>query len=310
MLGGMKPRWSSASFLQYFGALVAVPAGLALLSLLEENHGTAALLVVSLLALAGVAVLAESLRRRGEALLAGLLSVLAVLVVAVAAGSFVDLVGLAPDDPRESASFFQEGLGLGVLLVELAVLAAAFHARRRFAFPFHSLVIAAVLWYLVVDLLEGAVGGGNTATAILVLLVGLVYVTLAGARDQPEHDPAAFWLHVVGGLSVLGAVVWFWHESPLDWLLVLLVSLALVELAARLDRSSYAVLGALGLVAGTTYYVVRWFADVPFLPFLEPRGDDPPAWGPALAYLGLGAVSLVLGWLVARRRRLAGVAVD
>lgn len=289
--------------LQYLGMLVALGSLLALLAIAEQDHGRGGLLLASAVALAATGALAEALRRRGEWLPAGLVSVVAVLMFGTVVGTIVDLLGLFPDDAPDESGFFTEGFPFGVLILEVAVMAAALYARRRFAFPFHTFVFAAALWYPVMDLLEGVVGGGNTGTAVLAILVGLGFVAAGAANDEPEHDPSAFWLHLVGALSVGGGIVWFWHDSAGESLLVMLVSLAYVLAARRWARSSYAVLGALGLAAATTYFVERWFSEETFIPFVQPEGDNPPDWGRPLMYLLLGVVYMLLGWLVGPRRR-------
>ena len=131
------------------------------------------------------------------------------------------------------------------------------------------------------DLLEGLLGGGNSATAILALLVGLVFVCVGAAYDGGGHHPYAFWLHVVGGLSVGGGILWFWHEHTWEWLLVLIVSLVYIAVARSLGRSSYAVLGALGLAGTATYFIEKWFSLGSLVPFFPAEPEERGQVGPA-----------------------------
>ena len=87
-----------------------------------------------------------------------------------------------------------------------------------------------------------------------------MFVLIGAAYDGGGHHPYAFWLHVVGGLSVGGGILWFWHEHTWEWLLVLIVSLIYIAVARSLGRSSYAVLGALGLAGTATYFIEKWFS--------------------------------------------------
>jgi hypothetical protein len=231
---------------------------------------------------------------------AGLLAVVAVFVWGLLVGSFLDLIGWLPDP--DAGSFFNEGLALDVMLLEALVLAGGGYALRRFRFPLLVLPLAAVSWYAAVDLLEGVLGGGNTATALLALAVGLFFVLFATALDNGGHHPYAFWLHVVGGISVGGGVLWFWHEHTWEWLLVMLVSLVYIAVSRALGRSSYAVLGAAGLFGTATYFIERWFSLGTLVPFFEADPGDFDKWGRPLVYLVLGAVFVVLGLLVDRRR--------
>lgn len=98
-------------------------------------------------------------------------------------------------------------------------------------------------------------------------------------------------------------------EGNLGWVLVGLVSLAYVAAAYALARSSFAVLGALGILATTTYFTLDGFALITgLLPFgpsgFEEDGLEP--WQTALAFVAAGLVIVGLGRaenrITARRR--------
>ena len=297
----LKPTWRSATFLQYLGAVFALGSLGAFFTVAQDEHGTFGLFGWSLLALALLVALAVGAEQRGEAVVAGLLSFIAVFCWAVLLASLFD--GLGFDLAPNAAGFFNGGLGLDTIVLELLVLGGAGYALGRFRFPLLVLPIAAVSWYAVMDLLEGLLGGGNTATALLAILIGLVFVLIGAAYDGGGHHPYAFWLHVVGGLSVGGGILWFWHEHTWEWLLVLIVSLIYIAVARSLGRSSYAVLGALGLAGTATYFIERWFSLGSLVPFFPAEPDSADKWGRPLVYLALGAVFIVLGLLVERGRR-------
>jgi hypothetical protein len=297
----LKPVWASSTFLQYLGAFFALGALLALFGVMQDEHGSGGLFGWSILVLAIVLVLAAGAEQRKEPIVAGLLAFIAVFCWAVLVVSLFDALGfeLAPNQD----SFFNGGLGLDTILIELLVIGVAAYALARFHFPLIVLPLAAVVWYGIMDLLEGILGGGNTATALLAILVGLMFVLVAAGIDGGGHHPNAFWLHVVGGLSVGGGILWFWHEHSWEWLLVLIVALLYIAVARGLGRSSYAVLGALGLVGTATYFIEKWFSFGQLVPFLPPsESDTADKWGRPLVYLGLGAAFVALGILVERRR--------
>lgn len=295
----VRPVWSSSTFLQYLGTVVGVAALAGLFGVLRGDHGSGGLLLASAVVLSLSAAGATATRRAGEPLTGGLFAVVAVVVWGVFVSALLDLIGVLPA-PDESA-FFNEGLAFGAIVVEAAVVAAAAVALRLFSFPLLVLPLAAAVWYAVMDLLEGVFGGGNTATALLALVVGGCFVLAALGSDAGGHSPYAFWLHVVGGLSVGGAVLWFWHERAWEWVLVALVSLAFVRAARSFRRSSYAVLGAAGLVAAATSFSEKWFS-LSLLSLVGLRPTEADEWGAPLVYLVLAAALVVLGLLVGRRR--------
>ena len=298
----LKPTWASSTFLQYLGTLFALGSLGSLFTVLQDEHGTGGLLGWSVLALLLLVVLAEAAKRRRQPIVAGLGALVAVLCWAVVAGSLLEVLSfdLLPD--TESSKFFGRGLGADTIVLEGLVFAGAALALARFRFPLLVLPLAAVAWYAAVDLLEGVLGGGDSATAILALLVGLVFVAVAAALDVGEPHPYAFWLHVVGGLSVGGGILWFWHEHTWEWLLVLVVSLGYIAVSRALGRTSYTVLGAIGLAGTATYFIERWFSLGSLVPFFPAEPEDVDKWGRPLVYLALGAAFVVLGIAVERRR--------
>jgi hypothetical protein len=302
----LKPTWRSATFLEYLGTVFALGSLGAFFTVAQDEHGTWGLLGWSALVLALLIVLAVSAESRGEPVVAGLLAFIAVSCWAVVAWSLLD--GLGFELFPGGDSLFNKGLALDTILLELLVIGGAGYALSRFRFPLLVVPIAVVSWFAVLDLLEGLLGGGNTATAILAILVGFVYVLIGASYDGGDHDPYAFWLHVVGGLSVGGGILWFWHEHTWEWLLVMIVSLVYIAVARSLGRSSYAVIGAIGLAGTATYFIEKWFSLGSLVPFFEADPDGADKWGRPLVYLALGAVLIVLGILVERGRPAAPAA--
>jgi hypothetical protein len=154
-----------------------------------------------------------------------------------------------------------------------------------------------------VDVLGEIFGGGDDAHAVAVILVGLGFVALGRSMDAGGPSPRAFWLHLVGGVSVGGGVLWFLHTEDWHWVIVALVALAYISAARVLLRSSYAVLGAIGLTAVASYFIEKWFSLTSLVPFLAAAPEDVDEWGRPLVYLALGVVLVALGLLVEWRRR-------
>jgi hypothetical protein len=298
----LKPTWTSSTFLQYLGTAFAIGSLASFFSAVQDEHGNWVLAGASLVGLVVVLALALVAQQRKEPIVAGLLGVVAILCWAVLTGSLLSIIGfdLARDVADER--FFNSGLAFGMLLLELLVIAGSAIVLTLFRFPLIVLIIAVVAWYAVMDLLEGVLGGGDTWTAILALLLGLVFVAVAAATDAGGANPYAFWLHVVGGLSVGGAFLWFWHEHTWQWLLILAISLVYIAVARVLERSSYAVLGAVGLAGTATYFIEKWFSLGSLVPFFPSEPESVDKWGRPLVYLALGAVFVALGVLVGLSR--------
>jgi hypothetical protein len=142
-------------------------------------------------------------------------------------------------------------------------------------------------------------GGDWSATVTLVF--GLMAMLVGVSADRVY----GFWVHVVAGLTIGGALLSFSHTSDTDWILIGLASLLYVVIASGLGRSSYAVLAAVGLLLTTTHFVDKWFV-TPFIPFISgfDSSGSSQAWAAALMYAGYGLVLMLLGLWLARQRGL------
>lgn len=289
----LRPRWSSQSALVYIGAFVVLIATSALLGILGDLHGEGALVGYSALA-CGLAIgLALGLQEQERAVAAGVLATLAVLFFAVLVGTVESLIGILDAELGD----YQPGS----LLLEAATIGAALVALRRFRAPLLVLPIAATVWITLADL--GSALSWGEAGEVLSLVAGVLLIMAGLAVDREQREPYGFWLHAVGGVA-FGAGVLSLVEGDFGWVLVGLLSLGYVATAYRLERSSYAVLGALGIVATTTYFTLNGFSLVSaFLPFgsgeIE-EGLEP--WQTALSFVAAGLGIVLLGLLHDRLR--------
>jgi hypothetical protein len=282
----LRPRWSSASALVYLGGFVILGATSALLGTLGEDHGDWAVVGYSALAVLLALGITQWLAQSGRAVAAGVLATLAVIFFAIFVGSIENVIGILDAELGDYQA--------GSLIVELATIAASLVALQRFRAPLLVLPITVTLWFALIDL--GSLSSGDVFGEILLVLVGLALIVAGIAVDRAGREPYGLWLHVVGGLSLGGGVLSL-VEGDLAWAFVGLLSLAYIGAAYLLARSSYAVLGTIGILAVTTYFTLDGFSILgAFLPFgsgqIE-KGLDP--WQIALSFVAAGLVIVVLG---------------
>ena len=287
----LRPRWSSESALVYIGAIVALFATTSLLGILSEDHGDAALVGYSALATAAALALALALQHTGRLVAAGVLATLAVVFFAVFAGALETLIGILDDFGNNDWTF-------GRFLLELLTIVAALVALRRFRAPLLVLPVALVFWFALVDI---------GPEEVMSIVAGVVLVAAGHAVDRAGREPFGFWLHLVGGLAFGGGVLAL-VDGNAGWILVGVLSVAYVLGAYTFSRSSYAVLGAIGILATTTHFIQDGLAFVGvFVPVEigDPNGGIDP-WQIALYYVGAGLLILGLGLLGDRFARLHG----
>jgi hypothetical protein len=288
---GLRPAWSSTSFLLYTGAFAVAGSLGILLATLGEMHGSIALVGWSALFLALLLASAVAARHRAQHVLAGLSAFVAVGSFGVLLGSLLDAIGLADDvDP------FDRDFELAPLLIEAAVLVAALAAARAFRLPLLVLAASAAKVVLVLDTTAGIFGlGGWVATAAL--LLGLAELGIALALEGGDRRSWAFWKHVSAALLIGGAAIWFLDGGDVGWVLIGLAALGYVALARSFGRSVWAVMGAVGLFLATTHFVDESYALVSAIPFYFPseEGGGIELWQTALVYTALGVVYALLG---------------
>lgn len=287
-----KPVWKSSSFLVYLGGLTVLGAAMAALGYLAASYGHAAFAGWALLVLAVLYGIATAFKRRDRWVAAGIFAYASVLAWGVFVGALWVWFGWLSLHDAPHLPF--KGFSVARLSLELLILVAAIDDRRRFRFPFITSLIVLFGWLFVTDFISG----GGSWSAVVTLVVGLAYALAGGSSERPS----AFWLNLAGGLLIGGSLLYWWHGGDWRWALIAVASLVYVATAHRTNRSSWAVLGALGLLAATSHYAAEWSHDnrgisvVPFASFGF-RG-----WVPPLVFAFTGFLLVTLGLMVARRR--------
>ncbi len=247
----------------------------------------------SLLVWIVLSAIATTSLARGERIVAGLFALAGVVAFAAFVGALWTWFGWL-SHPVQSSAF--RGFHLGKLTLELLTLAAAVVAARRFRFPLLVLPVVAVTWFFVTDLVSG---GGNWS-AVVTLVVGLIYLMVGLTIDGGPRRPYGFWVHAAAGATMGGSLVFFWHHGNWKWALIAVASVVYVRLAAATGRSSWAVLGAGGLLAAAGHFASEW-SHRPLL-FSEQSSASARAWVPSLVFAVTGFLLVLLGLWVSRRR--------
>jgi hypothetical protein len=288
----VRAPWTSASFLLYAGGITILLATGALLTVLGNDYGHAAFVGWSALAFVVLLDLAVGFRAARRPLAAGLFSVPAVVALAVLVGALEEWAGWLAHTSGPFAGFH-----VSHFVIELTLVFGAVVARHIFRFPLLVLISAGAGWFFVTDLLSN---GGNWS-AVVTLFYGFVAM-LAGLGADRIYG---FWVQVVAGVTIGGALLTFWHSSDFDWIMIAIASVLYILLGSGIGRSSYAVLGAAGLFLVTTHFVFKWFVSFNISFFSEERESSQP-WAAALSYAVYGLVLMLLGVWIAHRRGESG----
>ncbi|HZC31016.1 MAG TPA: hypothetical protein VE261_05815 [Gaiellaceae bacterium] len=273
-----KPTWNTSSFLLYAGGLTVLGAAIGALGYLSGNYGSGALTGWALLVLVVLYLLAHRLKSQGRWIAAGVFAFTSVIAWGIFVGTAWHWFGWL-DSPGKFNHFSFARLSL-----EFLILVSAWDDRKRFDFPFISLITTVVGWFFVIDLITA----GGTWTVVVTLFVGLVYLLVGVAGDSPS----AFWFHLVGGALIGASLLHWWHSTDTDWALISAAALIYVWIGYATKRSSWAVYGAFGFLGATLHYLLgQGSATGPF-------GISVPSisgWSPSVAFACLGFWLVLLG---------------
>jgi hypothetical protein len=293
----IRPRWTTWTFLLYAGGFTILGAAFAWLSYFSATSGKAGYVAWALLVFGVLAAVAERFRRTGHPITAGLFAFAAVATFVALVGALWTWFGWL--------SYGSSGFGgfhLSRLLAELLWVAATLVTLARFRFPLLVSQFTLASWLIVTDMLSG----GGDWSAVVTLLVGFCFLGAALLVDLGSTRPYGFWLHVAAGLLIGGSLIFLLHHGTFEWTLIAIASVVYVGLAELFARSSWAVLGALGLLIVAGQFSLEWTHIRVSL--LEPQGAGGRAWVPPLVFGGAGVLLVLLGLLAARRReRLSAV---
>jgi hypothetical protein len=243
----------------------------------------------------------------GHRVTAGLFALTAVVSVVVFVGSLLNWFGWL-DNP----DFAFSGFDLARFFLELLTIVASAFALAIFRFPLLVLVLAASTYFFVADLISN----GGDWTAIVSILIGLVFLAAAVGIDLGESSYYGLWLHVAAGLGIGGGLLWFFHDGDVDFIVVAVLALAYMAIGDGLARSSWIVLGAWGLLQTAEHFAAKWSSvgDVlfflfpfPLFPFqdasFEEESTSAHEWVGPLVFVAAGLLFMSVALFLARRRR-------
>jgi len=288
------PRWAAWTFLVYAGGFVALGATTGWLQYIASRSNGAASAGWALLVFAMLAAVAANLKRSDHPVAAGVLAFVAVVAFVAFVGSVWDWFGW------NTSATSLSGFHVSRLLLELIWFAAAMVALRRFRFPLLAAQVLLAGWLFVADLISN----GGDWSAVVTLFVGLAYLAVAFAVDAGPSRPYGFWLHVGAGLAIGGSLLWFWHGGDVEWTLIVIASLSYVFFSQLVSRSSWAVLGAAGLLLAATHFTLEW-THVQVV-FFNGGSASARAWVPPLVLTCLGFLLVALGLMISRRDAQVG----
>jgi hypothetical protein len=293
----IRPRWAPWSYLLYAGGFVLLGAAVALLGFFSSHYGAFKYAVLSFVVFAGFAFVARSLRRDGgHPIAAGLFAFTSVTLFGAFLLALYSWFGWLDFGTSAFAGF-----NLARLSFVLFTLVAAIVALRLFRFPLLMLAIVQLTWFFFTDLISG----GGDWSAVVTFAIGLAFLFWARVVDGGPNRPYGMWLHVGAGLTIGGSLLWFLHHGHFEWALIAVAGVLYIKLADAFDRASWAILGSIGILAAATHFASSFSHASVSRTGVSSGGSR--GWVPSVVFGIAGALLLVLGGLLASRRRAGSV---
>jgi hypothetical membrane protein len=269
--------------LWYFGAFALGFAVYELIETIPSSQSGLWILITAVAFIAGFALAAAVLLRRGWWVPGGLAAALAVAVFPAVAVAFLELVGVWPEhpllEPLRTFSAYTFGVGIATALVGIGTW---WLTRFPFVLAVACAAILSSAQLLTPCFEEGPSGGERAATA---LVIGAVLFVVGVFADAFGHRREAFWFEVFGLFSLAGGLVYLTvapdGDAQRGWVPMLLGGAFLLVAAAPVGRASWAVYGVLGAYAAVVHYLVK--------------GLNERRWPFALALIALALGIVALG---------------
>ncbi|MBF0162149.1 MAG: DUF2157 domain-containing protein [Magnetococcales bacterium] len=296
-----RPSLRGAHILYYLGGMLAIGALSLFMTLGWELFGGWGLCAIAVTMGGGtLALTGWLLERKGQAIPAGILLALTVVLVPLAIyGLQVGLGWWAESVPYRD---YHTHIDWRWLMMELGTLAVGLLLLWRFRLPFAVMPVAVTLWYMSMDLLPFLMGGAPWdrelgSTISLLFGLAMIFVALWVEWHTRSDQDFAFWLYLFGVISFWGGLSL--QRSDHEWgrFLYFCLNAAMVLLGGLLVRRVFVVFGGLGMIGYLFHLSHKVFADSRLFPFV-------------LVGMGLGLIYLGLLWqrheatVVARCQRL------
>jgi len=279
------PRWSTWTFLVYASGLTTLVALEGWWTYFASTWGAGGFTAASLGLFAVAALVALVLLRTEHRVSAGVFAFVAVAAFVAFLSALWKWLGWNGASNTDTFA----GFHVTRLLLVLLWLVVALVALAVFRFPLLLVQVIFAGWLFVTDFVSN--GGGWSA--VVTLFLGICLLGAAVAFDDGPSRVYGFWLHVGAGVLIGGSLLWFWHGGNVDWALIAIVAVLFIAFADVVGRSSWAVLGTVGLLMAATHFTLAWTRIQLF--FFNSGNETVRGWVPPLVLTCTAFVLLVLG---------------
>lgn len=281
-------QFRATHILFYLGGSIAMSAMSLFMTLGWQSFGGLGIFLIACAYALGACVLADWLLwRKQQPVPAGLLGALAVTMVPLAIYGLQEHLGYWSNLHGQYRDFHRY-IDWRWLMMELGTLIFGVLLLWRYKLPFMVMPLAAVCWYLSMDLTPFLFQDEDISWHLrqqVSMVVGLLMLLLAFWIDiRTRHTlDFAWWLYLFGLMAFWGGLSI--QNSDSEWAKFgyCLINLTLIALGGILGRRMFAIFGGIGISGYLGYLAWDLFQDSMLFPFI-------------LSFIGFAIMWLGLRW--------------
>lgn len=264
-------KFDLSHILYYIGAFIVISAMSWFLGTGWEKFGGQGILIISLIYIAIFITLGTYLWNKTPFKVpGGLFITLAVCMIPLAIYGFQHYTGFwILNEPGNYQDFYYWIKGKWFLM-ELGTIVGSLVALWYFRFPFLTVPLFFVLWFMSMDITPLLFGENFQSDTYLKmsLYFGLALLIIAYLIDQRTQEDFAFWGYFFGMLAFWGGLSLLESDSEVERFAYLLINFILIILSVLLQRTVFLVFGTIGVFGYIASLFSRYFYESTFFPFV------------------------------------------
>lgn len=262
------PKLDLTYVLYYFGALVIIAAMLWFVSNTWDSLGGPEITAIALGYIAAFLGLASTLWHKKEFKVPGGLSAtVAVCLIPLFVYGVQRWTGWwVYGDPGQYADFMS-WIHSGWFVMELSTILGGAIVLYFFPFPFLTVPLALMFWYMAMDVSPLLFGDSPDARMWVSFGYGALLTVIGYILDITGKRDFAFWTYLFGVIALaVGSYVLLDNTPAWKGALFLLINLILMALSILLQRNIFLIAGGIGVMSYLSTLFYRYFADSIFFP--------------------------------------------
>jgi len=270
--------FSLVNVMYYFGAMIIIASMTWLVNLGWNNFGSEGTAIISFAYAMGFIYLGRKLWYRDKMKIpGGLLFTAAVCMTPLFTFSIQHALGFWTGDEPGTYKGFYRYIKSGWIVMELATITVGLITLRYIRFPFITMPICFVLWYMSMDLVPLFLGSDSYSyygsewwdlKKYVSIVFGAVMILTTLLVDRRTKEDFAFWGYLFGVITFWFGLTLLKSDSELGKFAYCMINLFLMFLSVYLNRRVFIIFGCIGVFGYLGHLSLNVFKFSMLTPFI------------------------------------------